>query len=319
MTQKERDEDRNAKDDSKNDKGVIVDLELDEDQGHAVIIHHDHQTPPTTTTSTAVATTQILTSMNQQQEQEPTTRIQQSNNSLMQPPSMVAFPSAVSVISSNNSTFESNKIIVGGALSIISDFDDNNYKALKTVKLTHDLQYAEHKKRKKNLMEKKYIWVLLTIASVFGGVVAYVHDLILRYMFQGRITIVEQIDSSLFGVRLLVWIIFNLFFIVITLLMVVLIAPSAEGSGVSHIKAILNGAELKDAMSLQTFIVKLVTVAMVVGSQMVLGKMGPTIHICTIFILYLIKLKIFKPIEKSKRLRQQLILCGVVSFSIYFT
>ena len=54
--------------------------------------------------------------------------------------------------------------------------------------------------------------------------------------------------------------------------------PAAGGSGIPETLAYLNGSYLKGAMSMPTFILKVVSMILAVGSGLACGPEGPTIH-----------------------------------------
>ncbi|KAG2389599.1 hypothetical protein C9374_014159 [Naegleria lovaniensis] len=186
---------------------------------------------------------------------------------------------------------------------------------LSTVKLANDAKYKESlesfKKGFKAFQKQKFVWTYLTLIGFTGGVVAYTHELIVRYMFQGRLAMINAFDPvEYFGLRLFLWVIFNLAFVYGAALLTVFIAPTAEGSGIPPLKAILNGAGLKDPISFRTLVVKCIALPAVLGSGMFVGKVGPTIHIGACIANNFLNIPIFKPIKKVKTLKMQMIACG---------
>ncbi|EFC38841.1 predicted protein [Naegleria gruberi] len=96
------------------------------------------------------------------------------------------------------------------------------------------------------------------------------------------------------------------------LVLTALVAPSAEGSGLAGIKAILNGVRgLKDVLSMKTMIVKYLSLPAVLTAGLYIGKMGPSIHIVTCAAKNLLKFRLFESIRKTKTLKQEMIVCGI--------
>ncbi|CAL1131702.1 unnamed protein product [Cladocopium goreaui] len=56
-------------------------------------------------------------------------------------------------------------------------------------------------------------------------------------------------------------------------------APAARGSGIPEVKTILGGFVMKDTLSTQTLVVKVIGLMLSVSSGLALGKEGPTVHI----------------------------------------
>ena len=127
------------------------------------------------------------------------------------------------------------------ASSTVTTLDDMETKVILTnLKNASNVNYVETqnwKKGLKGIRRKKYTWTFLTVCGFVGGVIIYTHDLIVKYMFQGRLTLINAFDSnSYFGLRLVLWILFNLVFMYVSLMMTIFIAPASEGSGIPAIK-----------------------------------------------------------------------------------
>nr|CAG4718629.1 unnamed protein product [Naegleria fowleri] len=108
-----------------------------------------------------------------------------------------------------------------------------------------------------------------------------------------------------------VWILYNLAFVIFSVLLTLWVSPIAEGSGIPSVKAILTGVDsLKEPLSLKNLLVKMVGVPCVVGSGLFSGKVGGMIAIGAALADNLLKLKPFRAMRKNKTLRVQLIGCG---------
>lgn len=68
------------------------------------------------------------------------------------------------------------------------------------------------------------------------------------------------------------WVLFTVSLIMIAAIVVRLISPQAAGSGVSEMKVILRGVVLKEYLSFKTLVTKAMTLPIVLGSGLPLGK-----------------------------------------------
>ncbi|KAL9645949.1 hypothetical protein ABK040_001057 [Willaertia magna] len=188
---------------------------------------------------------------------------------------------------------------------------------LRTLRNASEIEFKETLKISSYIKNHKFVWMFLTICGFLGGLLSFAHDMIIKYIGQGRSTMIGGLDENQFlGLRLFLWVVYNLAFVYLGLLLTIFIAPAAEGSGIPPVKAILNGATLKDPLSLKTLIVKFFALPAVLGSGMFLGKVGPTIHCGAMLANNLMLLKIFRPIRKIKQLKLQMIASGGVLFAL---
>ncbi|KAL9653793.1 hypothetical protein ABK040_012854 [Willaertia magna] len=167
------------------------------------------------------------------------------------------------------------------------------------------------------ISEQRFVWTYLSILGLIGGFIAFSHDMLVEYIFKGRLQMIDNFGndksspSNIIALQMFLWIIYNLIFVVFALLMTALISPAAEGSGIPPVKAILTGVDsLRDPLSFKTLMVKVFCLPCVLGAGMFAGKVGPTIHIGACLAEQLLRLKIFEGIRKNKSLRAQMIACG---------
>ncbi|EFC46596.1 chloride channel protein [Naegleria gruberi] len=246
--------------------------------------------------------------------------LKESNNSI--PPKTIGnfhekeihFDDFSPSLSSHIKYIPNNSVETVKSYSNTSEINDNPMDVkfmLQTVKHAATVSYVETMHWKKHFLNKKYVWTFLTICGILGGIIIYCHDLIVLYMYRGRLTIINQFDEKeYFGLRLFLWVIYSLFFVTISLILVVLFGPYSEGSGISLVKAMLNGANIKGAFGFRTFLVKIVALPMVLGSGMFLGDVGSSAHVGALLTYNMMRLPIFRPIKKVKALRDQMIACG---------
>ncbi|KAF0976141.1 hypothetical protein FDP41_004816 [Naegleria fowleri] len=163
---------------------------------------------------------------------------------------------------------------------------------------------------------QKYVWTYLSVLGIVGGMVVFLQDLVISYIFLGREELISHFNgmenhAAKFTVQLLMWVLYTCLFVVSALFITAWVAPTAEGSGIPPVKAILTGVDsLKDPVSFKTLCVKVLCLPMVLGVGMMVGKVGPTIHIGAALAENLLQLSVFSGIRMSKTLRAQMLACG---------
>ena len=75
---------------------------------------------------------------------------------------------------------------------------------------------------------------------------------------------------------------FSLLLVLFSTAFVVLISPSAAGSGTPELISFLNGTMIKQFFSIKTFIVKFASCTLAVGAGLPVGPEGPMIHLGSI-------------------------------------
>ena len=192
----------------------------------------------------------------------------------------------------------------------------NNQTMMKLIEVatTSQQYYHQRQQQKKHLMEKKYIWLFLSLLGFITGIISYTQDIIIQYMAKGRLTMINALDEERYhALRLFLWIVYNLVFVYVPVVLTVVVAPFNEGSGIAPVKAIINGHKWHGPLSFLTLVVKVLTLPAVLGANMFLGKEGPVIHIGALVAANLMNLRIFHPIKKVRSLFNQMLACGCVS------
>ena len=82
-----------------------------------------------------------------------------------------------------------------------------------------------------------------------------------------------------FGLAWLTASIYSLTFVLISTALVVLLRPSAAGSGMPELIGFLNGTMVRHIFNIKTYAVKFVSCALAVGAGMPVGPEGPMIHL----------------------------------------
>uniref|UniRef100_A0A803Y359 Chloride voltage-gated channel 1 n=1 Tax=Meleagris gallopavo TaxID=9103 RepID=A0A803Y359_MELGA len=103
----------------------------------------------------------------------------------------------------------------------------------------------------------------------------------------------------------LVWVAYPLVLILFAAIFCHLVSPQAVGSGIPELKTIMRGVVLKEYLTLQAFVAKVVGLTAGLGSGMPVGKEGPFVHIASICAAVLSKF--------------MSIFCGVYEQPYYYT
>ncbi|KAG2386121.1 hypothetical protein C9374_002567 [Naegleria lovaniensis] len=159
--------------------------------------------------------------------------------------------------------------------------------------------------------EMEFVWTFLTVLGVLGGMIGFCLDTLVDYIFIGRDSMIEGMVGASPSLKMFVWILYNLAFVIFSVLLTLWVSPIAEGSGIPSVKAILTGVDsLKEPLSFKNLLIKVIGVPCVVGSGLFSGKVGGMIAIGAALADNLLKLKPFRAMRKNKTLRVQLIGCG---------
>jgi len=75
------------------------------------------------------------------------------------------------------------------------------------------------------------------------------------------------------------WIFSSMFFVTVSALMTVYIAPAAMGSGVAEVMGLLNGINYDNAIGIKTLFVKIFGTLFAICAGLCIGKEGPLVHI----------------------------------------
>jgi chloride channel 7 len=126
------------------------------------------------------------------------------------------------------------------------------------------------------------MWMLCGIIGLFMGVIAFLLDILVEGLMKVRWEAAQYILPSNVGVGWFVLIIISSFYVFITALLIVYVAPTALGSGVAEAMGILNGVSYPEYISYKTLIVKFFGLALTVSAGICGGKEGPLIHMGSI-------------------------------------
>ncbi|GAB6030892.1 hypothetical protein CHUAL_007724 [Chamberlinius hualienensis] len=168
-----------------------------------------------------------------------------------------------------------------GSISRIS----NEYESLDYDVFVNELLIKQEKNTKSSKMKSIDAWIVLTIIGACTGAIAGIIDIAVDVLSIVKYTALKQrVDQCMSGTDdclgfcLMLWWVMNLVPILLAAMITVYIEPVALGSGISPIKAYLNGIKIPRIVRLKTMVVKIVGVIMSVAGGLAVGKEGPMIH-----------------------------------------
>lgn len=160
------------------------------------------------------------------------------------------------------------------------------------------------------LLSKGGDWTLLGIVSITMALISYLLESLARYGYVKRDELLSYSSNTF--IKFAIWTAFPIVLIITATFIVRLIAPNSAGSGVAEMKVILRGAVLKEYLSLSTLFAKLISLPLVIGSGLPLGKDGACVHISSIITRQLVK---FRAQEAETKLLELLAVACAVGIS----
>ena len=160
----------------------------------------------------------------------------------------------------------------------------------------------------KHILNYRYILGIVLLA-LFTTVIGFIQDLLIQ-----SIQKVHVICSStgILPLDLFIWVIFSLALCLISCYVSSFIPKTAEESEIAEVKAVLSGVKIPKFFGYQTLFLKLLTVILLIGSGISMGKEGAFVHISGIISYKLMKSSFLNFIFKNATRRNQFL---SVSFS----
>lgn len=126
-------------------------------------------------------------------------------------------------------------------------------------------------------------WVVMFFIGVTTGLIAAFIDIVIVYLSKLKFGTIREyflqcLPNSCLSIPLLIWVAWNILFILIATLMCTYWAPVATGSGIPQIKCYLNGVKIPFVVRFKTLVTKVLGVIFVVCGGLSIGKEGPMIH-----------------------------------------
>ena len=131
------------------------------------------------------------------------------------------------------------------------------------------------------------VWVMVTILAflvTFAGILIDFGVLCTSFAVYGfsQTFVIDEHHKESPGVVIGAFLIYSVtsaFFALLAALLVLYVAPLAEGSGIPDVKSYLNGVHLQGLFSIPTLIAKALGCAFSIGSGLIAGREGPIIHV----------------------------------------
>lgn len=129
---------------------------------------------------------------------------------------------------------------------------------------------------------EKELWLAHFICGLLCGFQAFCISWMENQIVGWRVQAVQKIVSSHdnhLTAAYFYWIFSSMFFVTISALMTVYIAPAAMGSGVAEVMGLLNGINYDKAIAVNTLFVKIFGTLFAICAGLCIGKEGPLVHI----------------------------------------
>ncbi|KAM9468775.1 chloride channel protein 2-like [Clarias gariepinus] len=124
-------------------------------------------------------------------------------------------------------------------------------------------------------------WIILILLGIIPGFFSWAMDFGIDAGLHGTRKLYEMAHHNVF-LQYLAWVSIPILLITFATLFTQLVGPQAAGSGIPEMKSIVKGVMIKDHLSLNTLVAKLVGLTCALGSGMPLGKESPFVHIGSI-------------------------------------
>ncbi|KAK2831158.1 hypothetical protein Q7C36_016244 [Tachysurus vachellii] len=135
-------------------------------------------------------------------------------------------------------------------------------------------------------------WIILILLGIIPGFLSWAMDYGIDFGLHSTRKLYEMAHYNVF-LQYLAWISVPILLICFATIFTCFVGPQAAGSGIPEMKTIVKGVMVKDHLSLNTLLAKLVGLTCALGSGMPLGKESPFVHIGSICALQLHRLRAF--------------------------
>lgn len=127
-----------------------------------------------------------------------------------------------------------------------------------------------------NVVERKNLFLFLTLLGTIMGLLAQGTDSIIELVSQGH-KLIYQV-TAYWPLKFLVWIIYQVAFASFSMFVTATFAPNAAG-GISEVKVCFSGILMKEFLSFRTLVIKILGLIAILGCNQPLGKGGPFSHV----------------------------------------
>eukprot|EP01133_Synstelium_polycarpum_P018156 gene18156-21713_t len=123
-------------------------------------------------------------------------------------------------------------------------------------------------------------WLICFMIGIFVGGIAYLIKMSVDRLQGFKFAVVQKyITQGESSYAFLAFTGINLFFVILSSLMVVVAGPMASSSGIPEVKGYLNGVKVPNSLGFRPLFGKIVSLIMSYSSGLVVGPEGPMIHI----------------------------------------
>lgn len=124
-------------------------------------------------------------------------------------------------------------------------------------------------------------WIFLTSLGIVMALLSFGMDMLIE-----RCHIVRKwmYDATAFSIpcQYMMWILFPMALVAFSTGFTHLVGPNAVGSGIPEVKTIMRGVTLKEYLTFNTLVAKVVGLSTALGSGLPIGKEGPFVHVASI-------------------------------------
>ncbi|KAF4085725.1 hypothetical protein AMELA_G00098270 [Ameiurus melas] len=153
-------------------------------------------------------------------------------------------------------------------------------------------------------------WIIVILLGIIPAFFSWAMDFGIEFGLHSTRELYEMAHHNIF-LQYLAWVSVPILLICFATGFTQLVGPQAAGSGIPEIKTIVKGVEVKDHLSLNTLLAKLVGLTCALASGMPLGKESPFVHIGSICAEQLCRLRTFiSGVKASKSQGIELLIAG---------
>ncbi|KAJ1526636.1 hypothetical protein ONE63_008221 [Megalurothrips usitatus] len=168
-----------------------------------------------------------------------------------------------------------------GCLNVIS----GKYESLDYDVPDSDLLLDEERNSGLKYETKKNIsrWIVFMFIGVFTAGIGILLDVGIDQLSEIKYGTLKSyvdrcVEDNCLYIPYLMWVAFNVAFVLVSSLLVTYVEPIAAGSGIPQVKCYLNGVKIPRVVRIKTLLVKVVGVICSVVGGLAVGKEGPMIH-----------------------------------------
>ncbi|XP_026687109.1 chloride channel protein 2-like isoform X1 [Diaphorina citri] len=132
-------------------------------------------------------------------------------------------------------------------------------------------------------------WVFLALLGIIMATISFFMDRGINIIGRSRLWLYKDLTVYPFT-KYLAWVTLPICLILFSAGFVHIVAPQSIGSGIPEMKTILRGVALKEYLTFNTLVAKIIGLTATLGSGLPLGKEGPFVHIASIVATLLSKL-----------------------------